>query len=565
VTPSPLAPVAVDETATTPAGVPVPIDLTAGATGKPTSAALVGTPVGGKVTGFPATTVTFTPTTGFTGAASFQFMLANAFGKSNTATTTITVKGPDPNFKLSASAYCNTSPPTGPAVKLGWTAQSGAASYDLYRNGQLYSQSIPQTSFDNNANVTAGNTYAYFVVAHASGREIESNVVSVLVPSGTCSAAALPNLVIQNLLLSGNSVAAGSNAQIKFTVHNKTPYTTVGAGSAAPSVTHIRLGKSSSKVTANDSLLLSLSTPASAAEADPNRGDSVEVAEQVTIPNNLAAGPYYLWVILDSTSSAGQGRANELDDKSALPITVTNPVVGPDLVVRNLALNHAKIAPGASITVSFSVANQGSNTANASSTKVYLSTSNSHIGPADLLLGSMTTPSVGPGLALPKTASTFTIPAQTPAGDYYAWVMLDANNSAGQPPVAKANDKAYVPLSLASDAAKAAGPMPLALAADAAPVPVRLVKAVQRTLHALKALAITGSPKLPDTLNTVKSLAGILIAAGEDLHFLNTKEDALASLEYLRSIDNDLNSEINALEQGVNAYRPTKLGALVAE
>ncbi|MGH6848551.1 MAG: Ig-like domain-containing protein, partial [Methylocella sp.] len=193
----PPPPVAVNETATTNAGVPVPIDLKIGATGNPTSAALVGTPVGGTVAGFPGTTLTFTPTMGFTGTASFQFALANAFGTSNTATTTITVKGPDPNFKLSASAYCNTSPPVAPAVQLSWTAQDGAASYDLYRNGQLYSQNIPQTSFDNNANIATGNTYAYFVVAHASGREIESNVVSVLVPSGTCSAAALPNLVIQ--------------------------------------------------------------------------------------------------------------------------------------------------------------------------------------------------------------------------------------------------------------------------------------------------------------------------------------------------------------------------------
>ncbi len=87
-------PVAVAETATTNADTPVTIDLAAGAKGNPTSAALVGTPVGGMVTGFPATNVTFTPATGFTGTASFQFTLANAAGPSNTATATITVIAP---------------------------------------------------------------------------------------------------------------------------------------------------------------------------------------------------------------------------------------------------------------------------------------------------------------------------------------------------------------------------------------------------------------------------------------------------------------------------------------
>jgi hypothetical protein len=87
----PPAPVAANETATTYANTSVSIDLTAGASGNPTSAALVGTPVGGTVSGFPSTTVTFTPTTGFTGSGSFQFTLSNAGGASNTATTTITV------------------------------------------------------------------------------------------------------------------------------------------------------------------------------------------------------------------------------------------------------------------------------------------------------------------------------------------------------------------------------------------------------------------------------------------------------------------------------------------
>lgn len=89
----PPPPVAVDETTSTSAGVPVTIDLTKGATGgAATSATLIGTPISGTVS-IARTTATFTPAAGFSGAASFQFTLSNAAGTSNTATASITVLG----------------------------------------------------------------------------------------------------------------------------------------------------------------------------------------------------------------------------------------------------------------------------------------------------------------------------------------------------------------------------------------------------------------------------------------------------------------------------------------
>ena len=60
------------------------------------------------------------------------------------------------SFSLTGSAYCNTTPPVAPAVKLTWSASSGASSYDIYRNGALYASNVTGTAFDNNANVTAG-------------------------------------------------------------------------------------------------------------------------------------------------------------------------------------------------------------------------------------------------------------------------------------------------------------------------------------------------------------------------------------------------------------------------
>ncbi len=89
-------PTAANEPYNTAANTALSIDLTAGSTGSPTSAALVAAPTGGTLTGFPGTTVTFTPTAGYSGTTSFQFTLANAEGTSNTATDTITVQPPPP-------------------------------------------------------------------------------------------------------------------------------------------------------------------------------------------------------------------------------------------------------------------------------------------------------------------------------------------------------------------------------------------------------------------------------------------------------------------------------------
>jgi len=90
------APVAANQgPLSTPFNTAINVDLKVGAGGgSPNTAALVGSPVGGTVTGFPATNVSFTPSLGFTGTASFQFTLTNGFGTSSTAQVTIAVGTP---------------------------------------------------------------------------------------------------------------------------------------------------------------------------------------------------------------------------------------------------------------------------------------------------------------------------------------------------------------------------------------------------------------------------------------------------------------------------------------
>jgi subtilisin-like proprotein convertase family protein len=95
---------------------------------------------------------------------------------------------PPGTFTLSnQSPVCDTNPPgPSPAVRLNWTPSSGATSYDVYRNGGLYSPGNTGTTFYNSANVTAGQTYTYFIRARNASGSRDSNTITVFIPSNIC-------------------------------------------------------------------------------------------------------------------------------------------------------------------------------------------------------------------------------------------------------------------------------------------------------------------------------------------------------------------------------------------
>ena len=93
-------------------GVAIEINLNDKQTGAtPTLATLVTKPIHGKVTGFPKTTVTYTPTSGFTGSDSFRFTLSNINGSSSVATVNIQVVSglaPQIRYNLTNELITNT-------------------------------------------------------------------------------------------------------------------------------------------------------------------------------------------------------------------------------------------------------------------------------------------------------------------------------------------------------------------------------------------------------------------------------------------------------------------------
>lgn len=142
----------------------------------------------------------FTVTFNATGSQIISCLTINtAEQKSFSVSRVITVSDPNApggtqqslspsNFNMTATAYCNTQPPAGPAIKLNWDVSARATAYDIYRNDTKYAEGINGTSYDNNANVISGQTYTYYIIAKNSLYITRSlNSVTVTVPADVCS------------------------------------------------------------------------------------------------------------------------------------------------------------------------------------------------------------------------------------------------------------------------------------------------------------------------------------------------------------------------------------------
>lgn len=95
------------------------------------------------------------------------------------------------SFTVTPTAECNGS---SPQIRLNWTVSTGAASYDVYRDGSLYSSGVTGTQFINTS-VSGGTTYSYYVRAQNSAGGTNSNTVLATAPSSCGGCTTLTNNV----------------------------------------------------------------------------------------------------------------------------------------------------------------------------------------------------------------------------------------------------------------------------------------------------------------------------------------------------------------------------------
>lgn len=128
-----------------------------------------------------------------TGGTSYSYSVTakNAIGQtanSNGTVTTTSLLCPPASFTVTVTPTCSG---TTSAMNLTWTAATGASSYDIYRNGNLYASNITGTSFLNTYLITPGSSYTFYVKAKNANGSTNNSNGSITKVAIQCSAAKL--------------------------------------------------------------------------------------------------------------------------------------------------------------------------------------------------------------------------------------------------------------------------------------------------------------------------------------------------------------------------------------
>jgi uncharacterized delta-60 repeat protein len=170
-----------------------------------------------------------------------------------------------------------------------------------------------------------------------------------------------------------------------------------------------------------------------------------------TLPSTLAPGSYYLWYIVDPAHASGEPSANWTNNNVVVPLTILPPppVDGPDLQPHDFSASSSVAIPGASLSVTGGIRNVGNASSMLCHLYVSLSTS-ATVAPDKNILNSVGTLSSLGIYVDAGSSSGFTLPADLAPGHYYLWVMIDPENTAGEPAGNRENNNFVLPLSVVS-------------------------------------------------------------------------------------------------------------------
>jgi subtilisin family serine protease len=290
-------------------------------------------------------------------------------------------------------------------AKLTWPAAANATSYRVKRGTApggpytLVASNIKTLPYVD-AGLVNDTTYYYVVsAANVRGESADSPEAS--------ATPKLPSDVIVSSLSAPGSAAAGSPLAVSATTKNQ------GTGTAGPSTTRFYVSRNT-LVDPGDVLLPEMHAVPSLAP-----GASATVSMSLGLPADLGAGIYYLMAKADADDVLFENQ--ESNNASARMLTV-----GPDLIVSTLTVPGVA-APGAAVTASYAVRNQGTSQAAASTLRFFWS-ANWSLDAADTVLASA---DVGP-IDAAGTASgqaMLTIPAGAATGTYYVIAQADSSKT----------------------------------------------------------------------------------------------------------------------------------------
>jgi hypothetical protein len=218
------------------------------------------------------------------------------------------------------------------------------------------------------------------------------------------------------------SVAPGASLSVSWLLANQGT-----AAANSTSTTELRINQSSSSASGTN--LTGVSTAALAGNSS--------VSQSATLTAPTTPGTYYVWVLADDFSNVTNQSNTSNDLQHSVAFTVTAPPAQSDLLPENISV-PTSVAPGASLSVSWLLANQGSGAANSTSTtELRINQSSTSFSGTDLA-GVSTAALAGNS----SVSQSTTLTAPTTPGTYYVWVIAD-NNSQVTNQSTTSNDEAH--------------------------------------------------------------------------------------------------------------------------
>lgn len=246
---------------------------------------------------------------------------------------------------------------------------------------------------------------------------------------GSAVASGTPDLEPYAPDLQPRTVGPGGSVMVEFGAENE------GDGIAKASRARLRLTTSPEQVTGSDPVLATVDMSSLPA------GASSSFEKNVTLPTDLSAGTYYVWLILDVNSEAGQKPADEGNDKAYEELTIEH--LTPDLEPSQMYVTPSSSHPGEVVKVEFNIANWGEGAADPSRARLRVGTSNDVVTTENPELTTIDIPALAPeeeihvekNVRLPSSLNVDT--------RYYMWLIVDVTSEAGQTFADEKDDRSY--------------------------------------------------------------------------------------------------------------------------
>ena len=283
----------------------------------------------------------------------------------------------------------------------------------------------------------SGNFYAIVVTDRPNQVFEVDNANNILAATNAIAVSSSPADLVVEAASVPSSGQAGGQIRVNWTVKN------VGAGDTAVGSWQDWVFASRDGVLnyGNDDVFL-----ASIAHSGLlNPGESYNRSELIDIPFSFE-GQYQIFVVTDGGHAVYEGAGENNNVSPALPLAITRQT--PDLQITAVSAPAAAVG-GTLLPVSWTVQNLGTNRTNANYwyDAVYLSR-DQVISGEDLNLGSIRHANALEPATGYDAASSFIIPADLPAGDYYVLVRTDSTNLVLEDPWEQNNDGASAPISI---------------------------------------------------------------------------------------------------------------------